>query len=143
MATQKARLWNDNEYDYENFYQGEKFVIPAKKFIEGDVFQMSEMKGIYKQAQWLDDVAKIQDPKSFSKLRIELLGDGKPTADAGFRCMKCKAPCPSEKTLALHMEEAHAGAAKLENVDEMPVATMKESFTTETPSTGKSRARGQ
>lgn len=140
MAAPRAKLWNDNDYDYENFYQGEKFVIPAKKFIEGDLYQMSEMKGIYKQATWLDDIAKIQDPKTFSRLRLEVLT--KEAAEVGFRCMKCKTPCPSEKTLALHMEEAHPNAPKLESVDDIPQATHREAFTQDSP-TAKTRASGK
>lgn len=119
MASNRARLHNDNDHDYENYFKGEKVVIKAKSFIDGDLFEMTELKGTYLPPIWKDDVAMIQDPKSFSMLRLERLTDGPVSVDVGFKCMKCKISLPSEKTLACHLDEAHGETEKLviEDID--------------------------
>ena len=112
MAANRAKLWNDNVHDYKNIFKGETVTIKAGGFIEGDLFDLNELRGTYLPPIWKDDVAMIQDPKSYSMLRLERL-DPNISVEVGYKCMSCKLSLPSEKTLAVHLEEAHSGSEKL------------------------------
>lgn len=64
-----CKVWNDNDYLYEEKFKGDHYVIEPKGFIEMDFDEAHQFLGTFKAMIKRGD--GTIDPRSYKKLRIE------------------------------------------------------------------------
>jgi len=105
-----TKVWNDNEFPYDELFQGEKIHIPPHSFIEMDQDKAVIFKGTFKQP--IMD-SGVQDPTSFKMIRLEkpaasLEAKEKELKQKVYVCMACNKEYQSKSTLSRHIKESHA-----------------------------------
>lgn len=100
------RVYNDNVHPFQQEYNGDMIKIPPKQYVEMEREDAKVFMGMYYPMKL--DAMDQQDPRSYKMLRLVppegFEAENKPT------CHICGSKFDGEKTLAAHIDEAHADA---------------------------------
>lgn len=108
-----VQVWNDGDYDLVEIFKGDKITIKAHTFKIMEQFEANDYRGQY--YPMVLDASGLQDPRSYKKIRIVPIVDGKPESkeEAAHVCMACNKKYESDPVLRAHIDTAHADVETL------------------------------
>lgn len=102
-----VKVWNDSDHDHKELFKGEEVKIPAKSFIEMELFEAHDFKGQYFPV--FLDAGGQQTEESKKRIRIERLDESAKEENPMLHlCNVCKHKSPSPEELAAHIKVRHA-----------------------------------
>lgn len=105
----KAKVYNDNKYEYRENFKGEMIVIAPGNFVEMDFEDAIEFKSAFPNVIKPDfDGAGNQKPETFKMIRVEKGDYGEPAAaEEKFTCPQCGDELATEEALDRHIDKNH------------------------------------
>lgn len=113
----KVKVWNDNQFDHREKYNGDMIHIPAGGFVYMEPDEATNFLGNY--VPILKDGNDQQLPQSMKILRIERDVGQAPVVKQVFqKCHACGEEFQSKALLGAHIEEKHMDALVEDEVKE-------------------------
>jgi hypothetical protein len=114
----KAKVFNDNIFEYKERFKGDQIVIPAKGYIEMQYEEAMEFKSTFSPI--VLDADGRPKAEGFKMIRVEPIGDptkAKSKLDEN-KCHACGKVLESQAALAAHILEVHPESLSTDSRDE-------------------------
>tara|TARA_R110000868_G_scaffold62962_3_gene189966 strand:- start:19733 stop:20128 length:396 start_codon:yes stop_codon:yes gene_type:complete len=114
----KAKVWNDNDYVYKEYFKGDNIVIPPKSFIEMDYDEAVMFRGTFNSI--VRDADGQPKRESYKMIRIEKPqgADEVQTKVDPNKCIACGKGFSNQGALAQHVFDEHPESMASESRDE-------------------------